>query len=535
MAKCRRRTKSGGVLILIILLAVIVIPMLVMPTRFSIFMMDRDRAQNVIEGASLVAANDLSKIIINDPNFGFVSLSNYAPIGSATRAADGEPLPVVGINTLVGTLRQNTILARALGNATMGMLADSDRGKLQLTMRDLNMALSDSLCGAGNFTDIQGEQIDPYEDVANYLQANLPPNMQVESMELSNGWLSTGSTTAIPLPQPERLAAVEDEDRVGETYKAFTDIPVGRASFTFAGLDTKATIVGAGSFQDADNEHICSIVRLKVVISVKDPPFKPFGVKTASKLETVACAQPYSEADVSTNGVMTLRFSGGPIPGLMSWRDLLKTGVFRDNQITTYNVTGGDYPVEPEARVEKVEAESSMGSAQPSTSQQFSEHLYYWLRSGHLRPKLGDVLGMLAATFPSGANQVCAYEFADSGGISTRIISNDSVPTPVVSDQQSSTIADTCTAGGTYPVIVFRDNVKHLGTTLGGKHGGQPLAGYPLLTSLGTNDKELAARFGRRREYRKGLALDIEIGGTRQSTAQADIQSMRTRLSSRKI
>ena len=69
--------------------------------QLALYQVDKTRTESVIDAAGLVAADDLSRLIINDPNFGYVSLSNYPPIGIATCAADGEPLPVVGINTLV--------------------------------------------------------------------------------------------------------------------------------------------------------------------------------------------------------------------------------------------------------------------------------------------------------------------------------------------------------------------------------------------------------------------------------------------------
>jgi hypothetical protein len=530
-----QRNASGSVLILIVLMLFLVVPLLVVPSRVVLFMMERERAQSVVEAAALVAANDLSKIIINDPTFGYVSLSNYAAIGKATKAADGEPLPVLGINTLVGTLRQNTLLARLLGNQTIGQLAETDRGALQATVKSLNNALSDSLCSAGNATDIHGQIVDPVADVTEYLRANLPADMKLESVQLSSGWLAEGSTSTIPIPQPERLSSVESEDCVGETYKAFTDIPVGRCSFTFAGLDSHSSIVSPGSFQDADDDHICSIIRVDAVISLKEPPLKPFGVRSSSQIKFVACSQPYSQPDVASNGVMTLRFSGGPIDGMQSWRDCLKSGNFRDNQVTVYNVSGGDYPVEPDARMDKIEPDSAPSAAQPTTSQQFAEHLYYWLRNGHLRAQLGDILAMLSAPFPGGFDQVYAYEFTNNGAINRKVLTGVAVPKPVTADAQFSTVADTCTPGGASPVIIFRNNVKYLGTKYGGKHAGQPLAGYPMLSAQNPTDQELATQFGRRSFYRQGLALDIEVGGTKESTAQRDVQSMRSRLFSRKI
>jgi len=71
------------------------------------------RYQQAIESAALRAATELSEIVINDPYFGFISLSDQKPIGQATFAADGEPLPVHGINTIIATTRLDYLIAKA--------------------------------------------------------------------------------------------------------------------------------------------------------------------------------------------------------------------------------------------------------------------------------------------------------------------------------------------------------------------------------------------------------------------------------------
>src|ERR1700733_14830175 len=154
------RNQHGSVLIIIILpVAFILLPLLMVLSQMGLYAVDRSRVQSIVEAASLLAANDLSRIVINDPNFGYVGLSSYPPTGRATCAADGEPLPVTGINTLVGTIRQNTFIARELGNDTMYARADADRSRLCTTIKELNTALKDSLSGDSKktWTDVQGE------------------------------------------------------------------------------------------------------------------------------------------------------------------------------------------------------------------------------------------------------------------------------------------------------------------------------------------------------------------------------------------
>ena len=212
----KHRSKTGGAFVIILACCcLIIVPMIVIAAQFGMYTVDKSRVQNIVEAAGLLAANDLSRIVINDPNFGYVSLSNYAPIGKATVAPDGEPLPVTGINTLIGTIRQNTILAHELGNPTIASLVETDRVDLQRTIDTLNTTLSQSLTGKSKqeFTDIQGVKVDPLQDVTKYLKATLPANVELISVKLSNGWLSDGGRTTVPVPQPERIA---ERERFGQ-------------------------------------------------------------------------------------------------------------------------------------------------------------------------------------------------------------------------------------------------------------------------------------------------------------------------------
>ena len=145
MSPTKKRERGSTFVIIMLVICFVLIPVIVVLARMDLCVVDRARVQNVVEAAGLFAANDLSRIIINDPNFGYVALSNFPPVGSATVAGDGEPLPVSGINLLVGTLRQNTILAHELGSATMTALAIEDHESLRRTIEDLNFAVKDAL------------------------------------------------------------------------------------------------------------------------------------------------------------------------------------------------------------------------------------------------------------------------------------------------------------------------------------------------------------------------------------------------------
>jgi hypothetical protein len=542
---------------------------------------ERVRIQNAVEAACLLAANDVSRIVINDQTFGYVSLSNYPPVGKATCALDGEPLPVIGINTLVGTIRQNTLVARSLDNGTMLSLADADRISLGSTIKSLNKTLENSLSEKNKtkYFDIQGNLVDPVKDVKALLKENLPNNVTVESIKLSNGWLTNGGGSTIPIPQPKELAEVKPDQIQLSKYKPFMDIKVDNRSFTFAGLGSTASLVKESKFKAADDKHICSIINIECVVSIENlwDKLLPFANGIHTKLHFTACGEPYSNPDIGPPGVMTLRFSGASVPGMQSWSDLLNANNFHDNQVVTYDVVGGDYPTDPDARMNQYYPD-----VQPSTAQQFSEHLYYWLRNGHLRPRIDAVLAMLDDQFSKNPiNGIYIYEFDRGGYISRRILARDPFPIGVTSESQFSATANTNIRNGLTPVVVFRNNVKNIGTTSGGKHAGQPLPGYPLnwceLQDFGCDEQAALnackGRLGtkltlvdpegwatptdainnvnynlfktfdgktlfmqpRRSFYSGGLALDIEIGGTTFTDPMNDVLSMQKLRIARKI
>lgn len=585
------RQKAGNVLIIILVcLCFIIVPLLLMITQTGVYVIDRSRVQNTVDAAGLIAANDLSKMIMNDKNFGWVSLSNYPPIGKSTCARDGEPLPVIGINTLVGTVRQNTIVAHELGNRAMQNLADVDRAALKETIVDLNSLIKKSLEGNTETKpiDIQGVEIDPRKSASDFLNQHLPNTARLESIEFSNGWLKNGGMSTIKIPQPEQFAQLkpneingivgEQKGKTGDRqYKAFIDVPAFGRSFTFAGLGPSSRLVSGSEFQPADGKHINTIVKIDCVIARKNPwlPFLPAGSDPDTKMHCIAYCQPYTMPDVGPKGLMTLRFSGQPKPGLLSWNDFLNEANFKDKQVVMYDVVGGDFPTDHGSVMTQTDNEIP-----PGTAQQFGEHLYYWLRNGHLQPSLGAVLAMVNAPFKVGMKDIYAYEFARDGSISRRLLDRDPFPAGVTADAQSSAMADTRVQGGLAPIIIFRDNVKNLGTENGGKHGGQPLAGNPLnwcelrdfggdeqtalnlskgrlgtqltitdpTNSAPTEDSNMLtdlfrkidgkplALQPRRNFYSGGLALDIEIGGIRDfQPSILDIPSKRRFWANRKI
>lgn len=506
------RNNKGSMLILIIAVTILIfVPLFIFISQLGPYFVYRGKAENVVEAAAIVAANDLSKIVMNDSHFGYVSLSNYPATGAATKAKDGEALPVMGINTLIGTLRHNAIIAEAVKNQTMDELVERDYRFLYRTQRDLSARLHDAVNGMDDAClDIDGNRVSPVDDVREFLSQNLPANMEIESLRMSLGWLDGGSDTTIDVPQPEAYSKVASEDIEDGKYLAFKNYPVGSRWFNFAGVGKQSHMVSTKKFKEADAFHVCSVIRLECTLVSKEDHH--------SKSDFVVCSQPGTRPDEAIRGAMTLRFSGTPMPGLLSWNDFLMNGSFTDNKITSYYVVG-DFPYDANSRMQQSKYQKDDG-----TAERFAEHFYNWLRNGRMRPRVDSIITMMSQPFDSIPNQVYTYEFQKDGTIRRKTFDGDTFAHPVVADGQYESMADTRIKSGSAAVILFRDNVEQLSST-SGKHGGQPLAGYPL-DGTHTGEAQIAENFSKRNSFTDGLALDIEIGGTGPSTAKRDIARM---------
>ena len=120
------------------------------------------RVKHALEAAALTCANNLSQIVINDPYWGYISLTDHPPIGSDTMAGDNEPLPVTGINTIIGTTRQELILAHAIGTTEAIGCAMVDVREAKRAQRDLEDYLRQTLASDKTIArDIDGNSVDP--------------------------------------------------------------------------------------------------------------------------------------------------------------------------------------------------------------------------------------------------------------------------------------------------------------------------------------------------------------------------------------
>jgi hypothetical protein len=225
----RSNSNRGNTLVLVVVAVFAMLVVAYIVINYSQLLATHKEAQTAIDAASLAAAKDMSHIIIDEKDgchFGVVGLVDDAP-----RLKDKRP--VLGINTLMGTIRLDAVIANRLGNSTMLVFAAHDLQRLQadcLTLRKkIVKAMQDK-----SFVDKDGNKIDLLADANGTYDENaikFGNSKRVGDVKLSAGWYtSPQGLTSIPVISPNTLAQVDNTNSAtaGTTtvYKAMVDVPV---------------------------------------------------------------------------------------------------------------------------------------------------------------------------------------------------------------------------------------------------------------------------------------------------------------------
>ena len=126
------RTSKGNMIILIgAITAGIIMVILFFALKYTRILGGYQEQKTAIESACLAAARDLGNIVIQDPYFGFIGLSDSAPTGTGayTMAGDKFYMPAQGINTILATVRLDLIIADTLKNNVLSDCAQRDYKK----------------------------------------------------------------------------------------------------------------------------------------------------------------------------------------------------------------------------------------------------------------------------------------------------------------------------------------------------------------------------------------------------------------------
>jgi hypothetical protein len=497
---CSRGDSSrGNTLVLIVAVMAILIAILLFALGYTRLVGSNQEQRTAIEAASLAAAKEISRIVVNDPNFGYISLSDAAPVGKATAAGDNFFMPVYGLNTIMGTIRLDLIIADSMGNATMKSLAKRDLTNLKTAKDTLITELKASLVGSGSSKDVDGQVVNPYtaaEQAYKQNQVRLTGGSSyvAGSMKLTLGSLDGTMQTNIPVPKPASYSHVSGNQSQNGCYMSGQNIPYDGEDFVFAAVGDSLKLVDPRKFTDAVGSlpyQMQSVVKAEA-----DQKIQESERKTTSVVHAVSCAAPASVYDPKpAPGTLTLSNPDGtPLEETTLGSIMSLPGMTSTPAVLTKS-DNGDFP-EPGASM--VPLIYTTGGA-PTGGAIVAGGIYDWIRRGGNRLNADQAVRMVNEPLVnSGLPSLHIFSVKANGNIqydsSLAILQN---PYWVASENQLyGVIQDALSSadGFDYDVHV-RDYAYQPGTMNGGKHGGEPLVNpavvVPILTQ---NSTEVGSR-----------------------------------------
>jgi len=413
--RTERKPHGGGMLVLITALTLgIVLGLIFFGLNYVRLTGSGAEQKKAIEAAALAAANDLSRVVINTPQFGYVSISDDAPIGKTTTAGDNFFLQVRSVNTLIGTARLEKMLASVIpadpGDA-LNYLADQDLANAQIAARALETELVASLAPRGSARDINGDPIRPYADALAAYQANAQrisgkstyvPN----SLTLSIGQSTQELATNIPVPVTARVApVVPGGSQINNFYKSNVNVPFGGNDYVFMAVGSSSALLDPKNF-------VASLPNLPYQYpSIVQASAKQVVTQTnnqnpgGSTIYSAACAEPASIYDpLPAPGAMSFSFPDGMIPEISSPYTMLTDVQLNApaNSGDCFTSSGGDYPSDqPAASLSHLTWFAPPGGPEPPIGVAYRAALFDWFRRAGTKAKIDSVLSQLTAPFPS--------------------------------------------------------------------------------------------------------------------------------------
>lgn len=507
--------------------------------------------RTAIEAAAIAAARDCSAIVVNTPECGYVSLSDYAPIGTSTTAGDGYPLPVRSINTLIGTARLDLIIGDLMGQDTMKEFARRDMQQAMSAKDQLLNVLAAALAPGGSGTDKDGNTITPYTSAEtayrnNQIRMTGSSTYVNGSMTLGLGSITGGLPTAIPVPKPASTAPVPGNLQINGCYRSFVNIPYDGEDFVFGGVGPNVKIVDFKNWVATVPGlpyQIPTIIRAEAVQKMDDP-YNPSGYS----VKAVACAQPASVHDpLPQPGALSISFPDGPVPEIQRPRDCYQNAELQAGVVDLLTAKVGDFPLDPGSNL------TPMGwpvASALTTSNAWLGSLHDWIRRAGTKADIDAILNMQNVTLdapvpttagwtapvvhggpyldigtvPAGIIHVFKFDMEGVATYQSRLLTP--YPLYVTSHEQMYAetmiaIANSSVAAQTYSIpmpdgnkditltkkydVYIRNEVRNPGSIQGGKHGGEPLAKplvakqqevLPVKTAL---SKDVAVTFQLRR------------------------------------
>ncbi len=480
------RNQRGNMIILVLAILMGVLMLLLAFSLSYVRMLGSNSEQKTaIEAAALAAARDLGRVVIEDPNFGFISISDAAPSTPNTRADDGFALPVSSINTVLGTIRLDMIVASELSNPTMTTLAETDYTNAMAAKDFLIAALQQAMLpggGGSNLRDVDGNVVSPYQAAVEAYQQNVvriaggDSRLVNGSMKLTLGCLSKPSVTATAVPTPNSMANVGGSQAAQGCYTSYTDVPYAGKSFVFAGIGKDVKLVDQNSFTTSLGSVPWSIPT--IVKAEADHMVKSAGAGGTNIVHAVACAQPANVHDPRpAPGALTLSFLSGKLAELKLPADLINTPLLAAATVKITTPIGGDSPGGGTMTPAIV---PPYGGSMPA-SQAMSTGMYDWIRRAGTKADISAIKNFMTTNFKPGITDtvggINVYTFTEDGKIKYVQMPGITSRNVVVSNLQGFVEASSSlnSSNGSSYEVTATDECRQPGRMRGGQHGGEPL------------------------------------------------------------
>jgi hypothetical protein len=567
-----RRDCRGNMLAMVSATALLVVAVLLFGLSYLAISRGNMEQRTAAEAAALVAAQDISRIVVDTEDCGFVGLTDLAPTGTTTIAGDYWFAEVRSINELMGTARLDYIIACELNDTFMKRCALQDRQKALDAQKELMTAINAAIQPGGSAKDVNNQTITPYADAERiWLKNNAKNSSYVPgTLRLTMGSIEGGVATQVELPKPNSKASVNPGDQVGGFYLSDKNIPYQGENFVFAASGKKAALADVTKFR----------------ATIAGLPFQMPGAIRAEADQTfteqgktyrqhfMACAIGGNDTVRPTPGALTFSFPDGPVPELLKPSDVYKAGSMSGPKCDVLQSHGGDFPIDsPDANVgaegscEPDWKPAPWTSTPPTAAECAKLGIYDWIRCGGTRVNIDSVLGMLAGQWDPPGNATVnwkakdpvtnalitvglvpegimhIYSFNMDGTITYRSKAIKPYPYTIMAHHQlyaecrqgeaiSSSIPDWLLtgvqmnlpqAGGIFALktvdikgtnkfdFYMRDMVRQAGTTLGGMHDGEPMD-YPALVSFAASDDSEIGGSGKKKKPAGG-ALNPPLTG----------------------
>ncbi|CAN5664926.1 hypothetical protein BH10CYA1_BH10CYA1_52090 [soil metagenome] len=408
-----QRISKGSTLALISAVGLIVVGLIFFCLNYARLLGSNAEQKKAIEAAALAAASDLSSIVIPTAEFGYVSLSDQAPIGKATVAGDQYYLPVRGVNTIIGTARVDAIIGSELYKIDASPVwielvqLDLDNTKSVINQLSAVLTAACTKTGSPKALDRDSKKIDVYQDAQNaYIQnairmsgsSSYVPN----SLVLSVGELANPAETNTPVPQPSGTYPVAANLQQDNQYKSYVNIPVttpnGTMNFVFGGIGASNRLIDVKEFVSSApgvDYHVPAIVKAEA-----DQIIKTSQTPNGATFHSAACAQPSSVFDVRpAPGAIAIEFPDGALPTFTTPSSLLTSAYMNGGDDCDALSAVNDYPTDPGASLDGSCPAWPATVTENKIADAWRVTLYDWIRRGGVRANVTDVVSSQKTAF----------------------------------------------------------------------------------------------------------------------------------------